>query len=274
MIAVFLRSSSPSSTPASSQRKCPMVLNDATQAQPKIDRTNKKRQFQLAIERRLPTHNFPFRLFSTVFGTSIADTYYMHIYHNKDPKLEWYDAVRRMCMALMYNNIDAIEAGDCPANELFTIRSPHSDETTAGAPEGGKDGVPPFLRSHFLVPFKCVPGYKGSKQQRCVINPKKATTMVCISCTKSAKLILPLHPSSLAQHQREPSKHECVLVGKKKRAERRSEEPEGGPTEAGPRRRSRCATAQSNSSDSEPDNSDSDSDSDSDDSSDDQDHSE
>jgi hypothetical protein len=37
------------------------VCNDGTKAQPKIDRTNKYRQFRLKIERRRRTECFPFR---------------------------------------------------------------------------------------------------------------------------------------------------------------------------------------------------------------------
>ena len=43
-------------------RKCPAVLNDATLAQPKIDRGNCRRQYDLAMEKRSRTEAFPFRL--------------------------------------------------------------------------------------------------------------------------------------------------------------------------------------------------------------------
>ena len=102
-------------------RKCPQLCNDATTAQPKIDRTNKRRQHNLAIERNIGTHSFPLRLFSTVFGTSIADTYHLHVYHNKDTKLQWNNAVRRMALALIHNNLDAIDAGELDADDLFDL---------------------------------------------------------------------------------------------------------------------------------------------------------
>ena len=37
---------------------------------------------------------------------------------------------------------------------------------------------------------------------------------------------MPLHPNSLAEHQRDPSVQQCTSVGKLKRDERRSGEPQ------------------------------------------------
>lgn len=82
-------------------RKCPKILNDATTAQPKIDRHNKKRQFELAFERRFKTSSFPFRLFSTILGMTICDAFYLHNYLNQTAKLEWSDAVRRAFYAIL-----------------------------------------------------------------------------------------------------------------------------------------------------------------------------
>lgn len=69
-------------------RKCPKILNDATTAQPKIDRANKKRQFELALERRFRTKSFPFRLFCTILGITLTDAYYLHNYLNQTAKIK------------------------------------------------------------------------------------------------------------------------------------------------------------------------------------------
>jgi hypothetical protein len=62
-------------------RKCPKILNDWTKAQPHIDKHNRWRQRELAIEERFATHSFPFRLFTTVIiGMSIASAWSMFQY--------------------------------------------------------------------------------------------------------------------------------------------------------------------------------------------------
>jgi len=61
-------------------RKCPLVLNHATQAQPRIDMTNKKRQAVLKLEKRFRTDSFPFRLFQTMLGTCIVDQVILIVY--------------------------------------------------------------------------------------------------------------------------------------------------------------------------------------------------
>ena len=83
--------------------------------QPKIDMANKRRQFVLAIERRFRTSSNPFRLFCTVLGMSITDTYDLHVYHNvsgshtRENELEYKSAVKKMAYAMMHNNLDRIE---------------------------------------------------------------------------------------------------------------------------------------------------------------------
>jgi hypothetical protein len=102
-------------------RKSPLVLNDATTAQPKIDRGNRRRQFDLAMEKRFRAESFPFRLFITTLGICVTDTFYLDAYFNKgkEANVEWRDACRRMAWALMYNTADAIVI----ATPLFCTRS-------------------------------------------------------------------------------------------------------------------------------------------------------
>ena len=100
-------------------RKCPSVLNDATMAQPKIDRGNRRRQYDLAMEKRFRTEGFPFRLFTTILGMCVTDTFYLDRYFNKT-NFEWDSACKQMAWALMYNNLDEIKAGECDPSDLYT----------------------------------------------------------------------------------------------------------------------------------------------------------
>ena len=109
-------------------RKCPKVLNDATCAQPKIDMNNKKRQFELAIERRFRTRSFPFRLFTTVLGTCFVDAYYAHNYLNNRDKIDWASACRQQWWCLIHNNWDEIEAGTKDADDLFVGQKQETTE--------------------------------------------------------------------------------------------------------------------------------------------------
>ena len=131
-------------------------------------------------------------------------------------------AVRRLTLALIYNTINDRENGDCPADILFRV--PEDAEPIPSKSEETATPSSSILSTHFLIPFKCLPGYSGAKQQRCVYS-NKATTQCCITCSVSAKYILPLHPSKLARHQRFYTEKDPIAVGKKKREERRSSDP-------------------------------------------------
>lgn len=64
---------------AAPPRKCPKILNDWTQAQPHIDKSNRWRQQILGIEERFRTTQFPFRLATTVIvGMAIASAHVLH----------------------------------------------------------------------------------------------------------------------------------------------------------------------------------------------------
>ena len=163
-------------------RKCPEVLNDATLAQPKIDATNKKRQFLLAFERRFRTQSFPFRAFCSLhLGQSLVDTYYGHNYINKTASVEWNDAMRRAFYAMIFNKLDAIEAGDVEPDDFF---EPPAEK--AGAKRAQKVKKPEA--EHQCVPFIFVPGYPkdaGKKQQWCIVCKARKVTTACLGCSDS-----------------------------------------------------------------------------------------
>ena len=209
-------------------RKCPSVLNDGTLAQPKIDTNNRRRQFDLAMEKRFRTEAFPFRLFTTVLGICLVDTFYLNQKFNQS-KDEFNEACRRMAWALMYNNFDKITALECDPSDLYT------------APEASALGESPFAASpthsqpsygHVPVPLHCIPGYTGGMQLNCAVC-KARTTFACIACsTKDA--VLPIHQlcTSVGQpsvwrcafnHRKNPTKHAGGVVrpkGSKKVRER------------------------------------------------------
>jgi hypothetical protein len=168
-------------------RKCPAVLNDATTAQPKIDRGNRRRQFDLAMEKRFRTEAFPFRLFTTVFGMCVTDTFYLDRSFNKS-KYEFDEACQRMAWALMYNNFDQIATFDVEATDLFRAPVPASlyESPFTSSPARGQSTC-----GHIPVPLHCIPGYCGGVQLDCAVCGER-TTYACILCsTKDA--VLPIH---------------------------------------------------------------------------------
>ena len=234
-------------------RKSPLVLNDATTAQPKIDRGNRRRQFDLAMEKRFRAESFPFRLFITTLGICVTDTFYLDAYFNKgkEANVEWRDACRRMAWALMYNTADAIASGDCDASVLYT------------KPADEVDGESPYVGSptqmgrchpaeasgcaHIPVPLFCIPGYNGASQQRCVVcafhkvQISVKTGYACIQCS-TKDYVVALHPVFIGHgkktpwtcavaHRRDPTKHPGVRPNSKKKnlaAGEQEDEAEGG----------------------------------------------
>ena len=205
-------------------RKCPEILNDATLAQPKIDATNKKRQFELAFERRFRTMSFPFRLFCSLhLGQSVVDAYKGHNYLNATAKLEWNEAMRRAAYAMIHNKLDGIAAGEFEPDDLFElpIEKPGSSKR---APKVDKDNY-----GHQCASFKFVDGYPlevpSKKQQWCIVCRQRKVTTACVCCT-NFPLVFAIHQpgtkgySCWEDHCREPERYAPIAVtdGPKKRA--------------------------------------------------------
>ena len=229
-------------------RKCPAVLNDATLAQPKIDRGNRRRQYDLALEKRFRTEAFPFRLFTTMLGICITDCFYLDAYFNKT-KHEFRDACERMAWALMHNNIDQIESGECRPDDLF--RKPEPSDTSPGSSTCTPcaDDELPACR-HIPVPLHCIPGYDGATQQKCVVcvfnkeTKNLKTSYACVACSTKDYLVA-LHPvcSKVGKrtlwrcaiaHRRNPTAHGGIRPRSKKRKKQEGEgEGEGEEGEEG-----------------------------------------
>ena len=200
-------------------RKCPAVLNDATTAQPKIDRGNRRRQYDLAMEKRFRTEAFPFRLFTTILGISITDCYYLDMYHNKTT-YGFREAVQRMAWAMIYNNLDKIDAGLVEPTDLFQRPAAEADLQSAFTHSPSQSGM---SCGHIPVPLHCIPGYTGSTQQNCAVcvangvTEKVKTSYCCVICS-TKDYVVALHPPYFTQgkptgwrchvaHRRNPNLH-------------------------------------------------------------------
>ena len=193
-------------------RKSPKVLNDATTAQPKIDRGNRRRQFDLEMERRFRTEAFPFRCFTTILGVCMSDLFYLDVYFNKSQR-----TFRETCSvaawAMMYNRLDDIDANACSSTDLYWKPAQRSlDENPfAASPARGTSTC-----GHIAVPLHCIPGYTGDKQQDCAECGLKCS-YCCILCS-TKDFVVPLHQpfSSVGKmtgwrcaqaHRANPAKH-------------------------------------------------------------------
>mmetsp|Transcript_49491 Transcript_49491/g.123045 ORF Transcript_49491/g.123045 Transcript_49491/m.123045 type:complete len:729 (+) Transcript_49491:264-2450(+) len=210
-------------------RKCPKVLNDWTAAQPKIDRHNRLRQRELAMEKRFVTESFPFRLFTTVLGMVFVDAYYLYLYLNNITvtQMPFKAAMRKMAIALMYNNFDAIDKGEKDSTDLFTIPSPATKPAArAGNKVGEEDGDEVVEASaHQLIPLRQIEGYTGSRQQWCSVCGTSKVSYACAYCS-SASFVLAIHPlkkgaaddsghTCLYEHRRDPGLHRAAPVRSK-----------------------------------------------------------
>lgn len=209
-------------------RKCPKILNDATTAQPKIDRANKKRQFELAFERRFRTQSFPFRLFSSILGITICDAFYLHNYLNQTARLEWSDAVRRAFYAMINNNLDKIDEGTCEADELFqepdaAAFSHSTKRRKRQRDDSGDEGADGNV--HYCMPLSQLEGYDYArkKQQWCIVCRKSKVSYCCGTCSTTNE-VFALHPKRnkhssqcLSEHRRAPAAFPPVLIKSNKR---------------------------------------------------------
>lgn len=166
-------------------RKCPRILNDWTQAQPHIDKNNRFRQFELAIEERFRTKSFPYRLFTTVIaGMSITNAYVAYNYHigqEYDSFIEFASAVAYDAMTNNYDELHAPNRG-----------SPSSRATPAPSSSTARAFFTNDDKEHAVVPIRTIAGWNGARQQKCRVCHKLCTTC-CLSCS-DAQSIVPVHP--------------------------------------------------------------------------------
>ena len=155
-------------------RPCPKILNDWTAQQPQIDKRNRERQDMLAMEKRFVTHNFPFRLFTTVLGVTFTTAKCFYDFFYKEYDGSFIDFMQELCYDGMTNTIDL---GAPPA----TPSAPRTT-STPGAPS-------PFASptraaaSHTPARISDCRGWDGGLQAACSVCKKK-TTRCCAECSK------------------------------------------------------------------------------------------
>jgi len=149
-----------------------------------------------AFARRLS----PFRLFTTILGICIADCYYLDMYHNQTT-YGFREAVQRMAWAMIYNNLDKIDAGLVEPTDLFQRPAAEAEARSAFTQSPSQSGM---SCGHIPVPLHCIPGYTGASQQNCVVcvangvTDKLKTTYGCVICS-TKDYVVAVHPPFFTQ---------------------------------------------------------------------------
>lgn len=218
-------------------RKCPRILNDWTQAQPHIDKNNRWRQFELAIEERFRTKCFPFRLFTTVIaGMSIANAWALYQYHVSASEYDTFlEFVHDVAYAAITNTYDADHPSSVPRGmncAPFGTPSLTSSRLSTTSTSIGVSASQ-LEDSHVAVSIRLMAGWKGKTQQRC--SECNAPTSYCCAGCSTHDCIVPIHPSEvsyrgvtkkfgcLARHKRHPDISRRTVrsvsrsIGKKRR---------------------------------------------------------
>ena len=166
------------------ERKCPRVLNDATLAQPCIDRHNRYRQHILAMEKRLQTDRFEFRFGTSMQGIIFVDSFFAYRHFN-NPLADFRAELGRLAYKLMHNPDLQPKATPSPPPKKAQRASPGS-----GGSACSEDGT-----THTLIKIRSIQGYSGGKdgRQKCMICNKK-TTWCCAACSDGALQLFPLCP--------------------------------------------------------------------------------
>ena len=148
-------------------RPCPMILNDYTLAQPKIDGNNRYRQNILAIEKAIHTDAWPMRILTSLWGMEYVDAFRINTYFNGDTR-RFKMQMRELSFKLLTNNWDETHGLDGVSLTRTGIRV----MTGPGAP-GGKspERISPrtLAKKHVLVAIAFVEGWKGAHQLTCAI---------------------------------------------------------------------------------------------------------
>ena len=169
-------------------RKCPGVLNDKTQAQPKVDSHNDLRQHVLAIEEAFRTESFPNRFLTTLMGLEFVDTFRaLQYFHGETRGLK--PVMLELAFYLLTNKYD--ETHGVTING--TTRSGDVAEGSGAPGAKSPQRVSPrtLSKKHVLVPLSQIVGWRGAASQLDCGICKTRTTMVCVECS-TADYVVPL----------------------------------------------------------------------------------
>ena len=222
----------------------PNMCNLFTDGQAAVDQHNKLRQHSIRIERAVATKSFITRLDSHFSGFEFVDAYYASTFHlDTYFDTDMLEALSELSFKMIYNPvIRAEQASAHPMPGLGAAAGPSGVGTRrnhASAPvmnsgdnqcpygsvvlmAGGSvsiNGGPPTRESpgkHVLIPLAQVAGYRGPKQQRCLLC-NDLCSWVCARCSTGPHAMVPLHPFSttargkttqwpcLNDHRRDPT---------------------------------------------------------------------
>ena len=172
-------------------RPCPLILNDWTSMQPKIDMQNRWRQDILAMEKRFVTQNFAFRLFTTILGMTFGNTHTASEYF-VGKHGTFLEMMSDLCYDGMHNTEDVVGAADS------------SGVAGAAGSSGVAGDCAPGARSPFKSPTRAAAqhmvgatnqlvGYKGGKQLRCSVC-KLDASFCCSFCSTADKIFVVCNP--------------------------------------------------------------------------------
>lgn len=139
-------------------------------------------QFILGMEKRIHTPSFAMRFGTSLHGMLFTDAFFALRYF-VDKAANFNDEMGKLAYALMHN---------------------HFQETGSdGSPHGSSNSRPSACRAspqnsdecaeHELVPLKFINGYRGARQQRCILC-NGHTVWCCRECTTGPFAIVPVCP--------------------------------------------------------------------------------
>ena len=161
-------------------RPCPLILNDYTLGQPKVDSNNRYRQDILAIEKAIHTDAFPMRFLTTIWGTEFVDAFRLNTYFNSDPR-KFKKQMNELAFKLLTNNWDEMHGPDGVSFSRAGMRIP-SGPGAPGAKSPTRVSPRTQAKKHVLIAIASIEGWDGSHQLTCAICSRK-TTVCCIECS-------------------------------------------------------------------------------------------
>ena len=161
-------------------RKAPVVLNEVSAGQPKIDSHNDLRQHVLAIEEAFRTDSFPMRFKTTLWGLEYVDSYRLNQFFNSDTRT-LKPVMHELAHKLLTNSYDSAY----PAVQGGTTRTgaPATGSGMPGAPSPQRLSPRTLAKRHVAVPLSSIVGWKGAASQLACAICSTRVTSVCIECS-------------------------------------------------------------------------------------------
>lgn len=182
-------------------RPCPKILNDWTALQPIIDKQNRWRQRELAMEKHFVTQNFSTRLLITVLGMTFGNTHAAFNRFIEKSDRTFCDVVNDIAFDGMHNEEDN------PAPGAGGFTSPGPQDVTPGAPSPLRSSPQRAAALHKLLSLKHLPGFSGNKQQACSVCGTP-TSFCCSHCSSADKILVlcnPIKSQCLTEHKSDPT---------------------------------------------------------------------